>query len=208
MMQIHLLVPWINLNFLFVSLIMFVVPYIVSLMPAKLAENRGDDAWKLCKRLRAIGTLFMVIALFNMALWIWFPVPLLAWIINPTPWIGIILSIVVFVVPIPIWWKGMRDSGSECYEPSKQSQMFGGIYNHIRHPQTLGEISWFIAIPLFVNSLFLLIVSLVFFLFYIPIMIHVEEQDLIRRFGDAYRKYQKRTGALFPKLGKSHKQEC
>jgi len=107
------------------------------------------------------------------------------------------------VIPLPILVKGLRDAGSECSTPSPETQMFRGIYQHIRHPQTLGEISWFIAAPVFVNSLFLLIAISFFLIIYIPAMLYVEERDLIRRFGDAYREYQKRTGALIPKLRKS-----
>jgi protein-S-isoprenylcysteine O-methyltransferase Ste14 len=200
--QILFFVPWEYVTVLVVSLILFAVPYIISLMPAKLAESRGERVWKLCKRLRTFGTLFMVISLIIMVLWLWMPFPPLAWMINPNLWVGIIIGAIVLIVPIPIWWRGLRDAESECHEPSKDSQMFGGIYNHIRHPQTLGEISWFIAVPFFVNSFLLLIVSGVFLLVYIPIMIYVEEQDLIRRFGDKYRDYQRRTGAIFPKLRK------
>jgi protein-S-isoprenylcysteine O-methyltransferase Ste14 len=201
--QISDFLPWEYITIVIVSLLLFAAPYIISLMPAKLAQSRGDGAWKVCKRLRYFGTLFMIISLIIMVLWLWMPFPPLAWAINPNPWIGIILGALVFVLPIPIWWRGFRDSGSECHEPSNESQMFGGIYNHIRHPQTLGEISWFIAVPLFVNSFLLLLINGVFLLIYIPIMVYVEEKDLIRRFGDEYRDYQKRTGALFPKLKKS-----
>ncbi|MFX1319335.1 MAG: methyltransferase family protein [Promethearchaeota archaeon] len=200
--QLQFLFPWIYLTVLLLSLILFSVPYIYSLMPAKLAEKRGASMWKWCKLLRTIGTAFMFIALLVMVLWIWFPIPALAWPINPNPWVDIIIGVIVLIIPIPIWRRGLRDAGSECYEPSKDSQMFGGIYNHIRHPQTLGEISWFIAVPLIVNSLFLLAVSGLFLLIYLPIMIYVEEDDLTRRFGDAYREYQKRTGVLYPKLKK------
>ena len=48
-----------------------------------------------------------------------------------------------------------------------------------------------------VNSWFLLLLMIVFVLVYTPIMIYYEEKDLLR-FGDDYRDYQKRTGALFP----------
>jgi protein-S-isoprenylcysteine O-methyltransferase Ste14 len=202
-MQIQLAIPWINLLALLLSLLLFAVPYILSLMPAKLAQTRGETAWKHCKYLRTIGTIFMFIALINMVFWFWFPIIILAWPINLNPWVGIILGVICFLVPLPIWWKGLRDAGTECYQPYKDSQMFGGIYNHIRHPQTLGEISWFITIPLFVNSLFLLALSSLFLLIYVPIMIHIEEEDLIRRYGDNYREYQKRTGALIPKIRKN-----
>jgi protein-S-isoprenylcysteine O-methyltransferase Ste14 len=200
--QIQLLFSLIYLTALFLSIISFAIPYLYSLRPAKLSETRGEGAWKLCKQLRTIGTIFMVIVLIIMVLWIWFPIPALAWPINLNPWVGIILGAIVLIIPIPIWCRGLRDSGKECHEPSKDSQMFEGIYNHIRHPQTLGEISWFIAVPLIVNSLFLFAVSGIFLIIYIPIMIHVEEKDLIRRFGNAYREYKKRTGALIPKWRK------
>ncbi|MFW9935495.1 MAG: methyltransferase family protein [Candidatus Thorarchaeota archaeon] len=202
-MQIQLASPWINLLVLLLSLLLFAVPYIFSLMPAKLAQIRGETAWKLCKHLRTIGTIFMFIALFNMVLWIWLPIVIFNWLINPNPWVGIILGLIWFLVPLPIWLKGLRDAGAECHQPDRKSRMFGGIYTHIRHPQTLGEISWFIAVPLFVNSLFLLGVSILFLLIYVPIMIHIEEEDLIRRYGDSYREYKKGTGALIPKLRKT-----
>ena len=33
----------------------------------------------------------------------------------------------------------MKDAGSESLHPSKETVMYGGIYNYIRHPQALGE---------------------------------------------------------------------
>ena len=99
--------------------------------------------------------------------------------------------------------KGVLDAGSETVEPSKTTKMYGGIYNYIRHPQTIGEMPWFIIIALFLNSLFLVIWSTTMILIVSPIIMYFEEKDLIERFGDAYREYQKRTGAVFPKLRKS-----
>lgn len=199
-MEFLLLLPWLNFSLLIVSLILFAGFYIPSLMPAKLAEIRGETAWKLCERLRIIGTIFMVVALIAILLWLWFPFPHLAGLIHPNPWVGIILGLLVFLISLPIWIKGIKDAGAECKTPSKKSKMFGGIYNYIRHPQTLGEISWFIAGTLFVNSFFLLILILLFLLIYLPIMLHVEEQDLIKRFGQEYINYREKTGALIPKF--------
>ncbi|MBN1216177.1 MAG: hypothetical protein JXA99_12145 [Candidatus Lokiarchaeota archaeon] len=39
---------------------------------------------------------------------------------------------------------------------------------------------------------------------YTPIMIYFEEKDLIKRFGEPYKEYKKRTGASFPKLRKKN----
>jgi protein-S-isoprenylcysteine O-methyltransferase Ste14 len=201
-MQLPHFIQWVNVAILIVSLTMFAVLYIYSLIPTIIAKTQGEKAWKLCKYLRMLATLFMIIALINIFLWLWLAIPILAWPINPNPWVGIIIGALILMVMLPIWLKGVQDSGIECYAPSKESKMFGGIYHYIRHPQTLGEMSWFIAFPLFVNSLFLLGVCIIFLFIYIPIMIRVEEQDLIRRYGDAYREYQRQTGALFPKFKK------
>jgi protein-S-isoprenylcysteine O-methyltransferase Ste14 len=81
--------------------------------------------------------------------------------------------------------------------------MYGGIYNYIRHPQSLGEFPMFVAISFMLNSWFLVILSAVFIIAYIPIMMHFEENDLTRRFGDKYIEYKERTGAFIPKLKKN-----
>jgi len=200
------LIPWIILLLFLGSILLFAGLYIPSLRPALRAEKLGDNAWTQCKHLRIIGTTFMVVALLLMFLWIWFPIPELTWPLHHNPWIGIVLAIIVFIAPSPIWIKGIRDSGTECGTPSPDTEMFGGIYKHIRHPQTFGEISWFIAVSLFINSLFHLIIIVLFLLIYIPTMLYVEERDLIRRFGDAYRDYKKCTGALIPKFWKRREQ--
>lgn len=96
----------------------------------------------------------------------------------------------------------MRHAGSESLTPSEETQMYGGIYKHIRHPQTVGEFPTFVAIAFILNSWFLVIITALFIVIYIPIMIYYEEKDLVRRFGDKYVQYQKRTGALFPKIRK------
>jgi len=52
------------------------------------------------------------------------------------------------------------------------------------------------------NSLFLTIWAIIMIIIVTPIIIHYEEKDLIKRFGDEYREYQRRTGAVIPKLKK------
>jgi len=50
------------------------------------------------------------------------------------------------------------------------------------------------------NSWFLVIITFVYIVIYTLIMLIVEEKDLVRRFGDDYRKYQQETGALLPRI--------
>ena len=123
-------------------------------------------------------------------------------IINPNNWVGIIIGICIFVPCCTIMILGIIAAGSETLSPSKDTEMYGGIYKYIRHPQTLGEFPIFVSLSFMFNSWFLVLISSVFIILYIPIMVYYEEKDLIRRFGDKYREYQKNTGALFPKLRK------
>lgn len=101
---------------------------------------------------------------------------------------------------------GMKDAGEESATPSPDTELFRGIYQYIRHPQALGEFPMFPALALLVNSLFLFIVLVIYVLIYLPIMVFLEERDLIRRFGEKYGAYQRNTGAFFPKFNKEKKE--
>ncbi len=171
----------------------------------KRKEKRGEQAWKDCKILRSLAGLFEFITIVNILLWVWFPIPSLNWIIHQNIGVGIGICIAIVVPGFIIIFKGIKDAGFESLRPLGETEMFGGIYNYIRHPQTLGEFPIFIAIAFAVNSWFLVLLMSVLVVIYTPIMIHYEEKDLIKRFGDKYREYQQRTGALFPKFW--HKSE-
>jgi len=166
----------------------------------KRREKIGEKAWNECEKYRKIASLFEFISIANAIAWIWFPIPELNWKISSNYWIGIGIALGIGIPCLILEIKGAMDAGSETMHPSPDTKLFGGIYKYIRHPQTLGEFPMYIAIAFALNSWFLVILTTIFVMVYTPIMIHFEEQDLIKRFGDEYREYQKRTGALFPKL--------
>lgn len=191
---------FVSLLFFFFILAYF---YTLSIQPVKLAETHGEKAWKQCKTFRSIGGFAELISVVNLLLWIWFPLPIVGdWIISSNIWLGIIIGICILVPCTVVMLKGVKDAGSETISPSKDTNMYGGIYNYIRHPQTLGEFPMFVGISFLFNSWFLVTISSFYILIYTPVMIYYEEKDLIRRFGQAYIDYKKRTGALFPKLKK------
>lgn len=201
-----MLIEIINFITLLFSFFLLAFLYILSLQPMKKIEKYGDKAWKYCKNLRAISIIFELISIVNLILWNWYPLPIIGeWIIYSNIWVGITIALIFFIPCIIIMTKGMLDAGTESISPSKDTDMYGGIYNYIRHPQALGEFPIYILIGFAFNSWFLVIISTIFIVIYTPIMIYYEEQDLLRRFGDKYLKYQKRTGALFPKRRKKKK---
>jgi len=189
-------------SFLFSCLVMGYL-YLLSIQPMKRAETHGEKAWIECKKFRSIAGLFELISVVNLIIWIWFPLPIVdTWIISPNIWIGIIIAICIAIPCMIIMFLGIKAAGSETLSPSKDTKMYGGIYKYIRHPQTLGEFPTFVALGFAFNSWFLVLFTAIFIFMYIPLMIHYEELDLIRRFGEKYREYQKNTGALFPKFRK------
>ena len=97
---------------------------------------------------------------------------------------------------------GVIHAGKESWEPSPDTNLHGGIYKYIRHPQAIGEFPFFIFLAFIVNSWFLVIFLTVYNIIYLPIMTRIEEADLIRRFGDEYRKYQEKTGKFLPKFSR------
>lgn len=91
---------------------------------------------------------------------------------------------------------GMKDSGKEGEAPQKDTVMFGGIYDKMRHPQAVGEVNLFLALGILFNSPFLAIFSLVWYPVYY-LFCKIEERDLLLRFGEQYAEYKKRVG-MFP----------
>ncbi|MBI3865100.1 MAG: isoprenylcysteine carboxylmethyltransferase family protein [Planctomycetia bacterium] len=85
----------------------------------------------------------------------------------------------------------------------KGSLMQEGIYGVVRHPRYLSAGVSMIANTLFINyaGLYFLVLLLV------PVgylMIVLEEQELIERFGEEYRKYQRRVPRLIPRWRKTN----
>lgn len=193
------MIGWINLGCLIGSILGFCIMYTISLRPKALESKRGTKAWKECAMFRTIAGLLEFVIIINIILWIWFPVSFLDWRIAGDYLPGVLIGLAIIVPGMIIMVKGMMDAGKETMEPSKKTTMYTGIYMYIRHPQSLGEFPMFVAVAFMVNSWFLVIITAMFVVLYVPIMIYYEEKDLVLRFGDAYKEYQARTGALFPK---------
>ncbi|MHA1146547.1 MAG: hypothetical protein ACTSRW_17550 [Candidatus Helarchaeota archaeon] len=134
------MIEWINLAVLIISTVIFSYLYLLSIQPVKRSEKRGEKAWKECATLRIISGIFMCVTVIDFILWIWFPIPFLNFKVDPNYIGGIIISLIMLAICLPIMIKGEMDAGTETMKPSKETEMYGGIYNYIRHPQTVGEL--------------------------------------------------------------------
>jgi len=73
-----------------------------------------------------------------------------------------------------------------------------GIYGFFRHPMYIGNGLFAMGMALLFNSLYAFLFSILYAFLYLPI-IYFEEKDLLRKYGEEYKKYKEKVGLLFPK---------
>lgn len=98
--------------------------------------------------------------------------------------------------------RGVKDAGEETMKPKREHEMYGGIYERIRHPQAVAELALWWVIAFTIHSPFLAL----FTLLYIPVWYYfcvAEEKDLLIRYGTVYEEYCKRVGFWVPKRSNS-----
>lgn len=89
---------------------------------------------------------------------------------------------------------------SEIEQAQEQRLVTEGMHARMRHPIYLAALlmvtGWTVGSGLLADYLLLAWALLAF-----PVMIALEERELVARFGDAYRDYQKRVPAIIPRVG-------
>ncbi|GMQ31479.1 isoprenylcysteine carboxylmethyltransferase family protein [Algoriphagus confluentis] len=86
-------------------------------------------------------------------------------------------------------------------EPKTNDLIIQGIYSKVRHPLYLGLLLIFGGYFMVSGTLGAGI-HLACLMVYLPFGIYFEEQNLLEFFGDAYREYQRKVPAFFPRLFK------
>jgi len=199
------MIEWINFISFLINLVLWAWLYLISLQPMKRVEKIGEKGWNQCGIIRIIAGIFYYLVWTSYIIWIWYPVNLFDFKIFIRPHISLIIGSLIFSLSVPLFYLGIKATGKETMRPIKEKEMNTGIYVYIRHPQVIADWLMLIGLALISNSVVLLSISCVFIFIYTPIMIKKEEEDLVRRYGDKYKEYQKRTGALFPKLFRIHR---
>ena len=196
------IISWINFISLIISAILSFYVYTLSMMPINREIKKGKKAWKESNRLRVIADIIWTLLIINFILWIWFPVKILNWPISQDYFLIFIISISLMIPFLIITIKAVKDAGIETVSTSQDTEMYGGIYTHIRHPQMLGASPLILIICCLLNSLVLLIIFSFLIIIIVPIVIYFEERDLIEKYGEGYKDYKRETGALIPKFWK------
>lgn len=197
------MIAWINSISLIVSASLFLYFYVKSVGPAALQKKIGEIAYSKCTRYRVIAGVFELVAVVNYS--IYFFCPLSVPLPREFPWDWWISASTAVLIAIPggyLLWRGSKDAGEETIFVKKEHSLYGGIYRKMRHPQAVGEVTFWWVIAFLLNSPFLALFSFIWIpIFYI--MCRAEEEDLIIRYGEGYLKYKRNTGFIIPKRNKS-----
>jgi protein-S-isoprenylcysteine O-methyltransferase Ste14 len=74
-----------------------------------------------------------------------------------------------------------------------------GLYSIVRHPLMVCDIFWPLGLSLIFGSIIGIVLMPVWLLL-IWVLTHVEEESLVREYGDAYREFQSRVPRLLPRV--------
>ena len=169
----------------------------LSVQPESLSLRFGKKAYTICGIIRAISMLFMFGIIAGYILFAFgktFNYQIAGNNILPVRIAGVIIVVVTAVIMVI----GMINAGKEASFPDKNTKMYQGIYNYMRHPQTLGEMLFWLGIAMILNSLTLFIFSFI----WIPVFILftvIEDNDLALRFGQEYVEYTKKVSIFWKK---------
>ena len=203
-----------KLNFagLIGSTAMMAYLYRLSASKPKLKQHYGEDAsGRIANYFRYAAFTCATIALYHFVLYTRYPlkqiedksgfeIPKQFNLSDKTRYL---LASCIAIPALIIEFLGWKEAKWTMLNPGKfekQKELFGGIYNYIRHPIYLGEFSWFYTISLLLNNPTLFIISGVIMQPACYSICKSDEMELINHFGDKYKKYCDKTGFWFPKL--------
>ena len=142
--------------------------------------------------------------------WQWQPIPVPVWTVhNPTAaavldgifWLGWVVLVASTFMLDHFELFGLSQVFARLFGKQRSEDRFRTplLYRHVRHPIYLGVLLAVWATPVMTigHLLFAAVIT-----GYILIGVQLEERDLIRQFGDQYRRYRQRAAMLVPIPGR------
>ncbi len=182
----------------------WIIAIIYSTIPSYwLLVHPNIDWWRHRQaRLSLVGPLWFLLWLAMGAItWRWRSIVLYD---MPWAWIPAVVLIVAGIIVYRgalVQFSTDQVLGRSELEPQKHQQSLNmtGIRARVRHPYYLGHLcellGWTVG-----TGLAVLWAMLAFAVVTGMLMIRAEERELVARFGDTYRDYQKRVPVIFPRL--------
>jgi protein-S-isoprenylcysteine O-methyltransferase Ste14 len=114
------------------------------------------------------------------------------------------LGVIILAAALLVFWRAHADLGLN-WSPSleireKHELITRGIYGIVRHPMYASQWLWVIAQPLLLQNWVAGWLNLLVFIPFYLLRVRAEEQLMIEQFGDQYRAYMDKVGAVIPKL--------
>lgn len=114
------------------------------------------------------------------------------------------LGVVILAFALYVFWRAHKDLGLN-WSPSleireKHELITKGIYGLIRHPMYASQWLWVIAQPLLLQNWIAGFLNLIIFIPFYVLRVKAEEKMMLDSFGEEYKNYLQKTGAVFPKL--------
>ena len=161
----------------------------------KMSEQRVTSQEKALLGLLSLGGLAVPI-IYAATIWLDFAnYTLPAW----ASWLGVLFT----ACAIFVFWRAHADLGlnwSPTLEIREKHELIArGIYGVIRHPMYASQWLLVIAQPLLLHNWIAGFLNLVVFIPFYLLRVKAEEQLMIEQFGDQYRAYMQKVGAVFPK---------
>ena len=162
----------------------------------KMSEQRYSDQEKMLLGLLSLGGFFVPL-LYALTNWLDFANYSLP---NWASWLGVLL----LAGAILVFWRAHADLGlnwSPTLEIREKHELITrGIYGLIRHPMYASQ--WLLAIaqPLLLQNWIAGFLNLLVFIPFYFLRVRAEEQMMVETFGEEYRAYLERTGAVLPKF--------
>ena len=115
-------------------------------------------------------------------------------------WLGVVL----IAGAVLVFWRAHADLGlnwSPTLEIREKHELItGGIYAHIRHPMYASQWLWVLAQPLLLQNWIAGFINLLVFVPFYFLRVREEERLMLEQFGEQYRSYMQRVGAVLPRF--------
>jgi len=191
--------------FRWLALVSVVSVFAISFHYRRLARKAGETIAR-----RREGAVFVMLrAVFALPLF----AGIVAYLVNPSwmawsevslptglRWLGVVMG----GLAIPSAWWLFSNLGRNVSETvltkTDHELVTTGPYRWVRHPLYLTGGTLLVAVGLMAANGFILALAIVVIVLMRVLVVPREEQALIAKFGDDYRRYRQRTGGMFPRL--------
>lgn len=194
-----------KLGFRLIFLVVFVVSLSISAYYRRLARESGEvisrrGEGSLALILRGVLALPLLMSILLYAFiprWMeWSALALPAW----ARWMGAGMGIICSSL---LWWvfRSIGKNISETVLTKRNHELVTeGPYRWVRHPLYSVALLELFSLSLLASNWFMILIGLIGVLVFRLIVIPIEEEKLVERFGREYEEYRERTGAMVPRV--------